>query len=79
MAAPYIDLDDVNVPPLAAPKVENATRIGITIKPTFPRVASPNGCSGIHNVEFDFEGLSLTITVEPPNNGHIEGKIIALY
>lgn len=47
MAAPYTDLDDVYVPPLAAPKVENATRIGITIRPAFPRVASPNGCRGI--------------------------------
>ena len=50
MAAPYTDLDDAYVPPLAAPKVENATRIGITIRPAFPRVASPNGCSrGIGN------------------------------
>ena len=46
MAAPYTDLDDAYVPPLAAPKVENATRIGMMIKPAFPKVASPNGCKG---------------------------------
>ena len=43
MAAPNIDLDDVYVLPLAAPKVENATITGMMIKPAFPNVALPNG------------------------------------